>query len=76
MLCREEMKGLFTGYASIPTGVAIFPRELYKPPRSWANAIYNIVHWTEQPKVRVSWWLAAKGAFVLQSATLCHTTGT
>jgi hypothetical protein len=51
MPCREEMKGLFTGYVAIPTGVAIFPRELYKPPRSWANALYNIVHWTEQPKV-------------------------
>lgn len=47
---KEEMKGLFTGYVAIPTGVAIFPRELYKPPRSWANALYNIVHWTEQPK--------------------------
>jgi hypothetical protein len=45
------MSGLFSGYVSIPTGVAVFPRELYKPPRSWANAVYNITHWTEQPKV-------------------------
>jgi hypothetical protein len=53
MGCRQEMSSLFSGYVPVPTGVAVFPRELYKPPRSWANAVYNIVHWTEQPKVRV-----------------------
>jgi hypothetical protein len=46
------MAGLLSGRTSIPTGVAIFPRELYKPPRAWADALYNIVHWSEQPKVR------------------------
>lgn len=53
MGCRQEMSSLFSGYVPVPTGVAVFPRELYKPPRSWADAVYNIVHWTEQPKVRV-----------------------
>lgn len=53
MGCRQEMSSLFSGYVPVPTGVAVFPRELNTPPRSWANAVYNIVHWTEQPKVRV-----------------------
>jgi len=27
----------------------MFPAELYQPPRSWAEELYNIQHWTEQP---------------------------
>ena len=34
----------------MPTGAAIFPKELYRAPRSWADAAYNIVHWTEMPR--------------------------
>ena len=40
------MKSLLGGYSSTPTGVAIFPKELYKPPRSWAAAIYNVQQWS------------------------------
>ena len=29
----------------VPTGAAIFPKELYRPPRAWADAAYNITHW-------------------------------
>ncbi len=38
------------GRIETPTGHAIFPGELYLPPRAWANELYNIQHWTEQPK--------------------------
>jgi len=31
----------------VPTGCAIFPRELFRPPRRWAEAAYNVVHWSE-----------------------------
>jgi len=31
----------------VPTGCAIFPRELFRPPRRWADAAYNVVHWSE-----------------------------
>jgi hypothetical protein len=48
------MAELLSGYSSTPVGVAIFPRELHQPPRSWAASLYNIVHWSEQPKVRAS----------------------
>ncbi|HZO82610.1 MAG TPA: epoxide hydrolase [Candidatus Binataceae bacterium] len=32
-----------------PTGVAVFPGELMRPPRSWAERAYNVVHWTVMP---------------------------
>jgi pimeloyl-ACP methyl ester carboxylesterase len=32
-----------------PTGVANFPAELMRPPRSWAERAYNIVRWTVMP---------------------------
>jgi epoxide hydrolase len=34
----------------IPTGVAMFPGEVIKPPRRWCEARYNITHWTEMPR--------------------------
>ena len=33
-----------------PTGHAVFPGELYLPPRAWAGRLYNIQHWEIQPK--------------------------
>ena len=33
-----------------PTGVAIFPAEIYRAPRSWASGVYNIQHWTVFPR--------------------------
>lgn len=33
----------------LPTGVASFPREISRPPRSWCEANYNITHWTTMP---------------------------
>ena len=34
----------------VPTGVAIFPRDLSRPPREWAERFYNVQHWTEMPR--------------------------
>lgn len=34
------------GRIETPTGCAIFPAELYIPPRIWAEEIYNIQHWS------------------------------
>jgi microsomal epoxide hydrolase len=30
----------------VPTGVAVFPCELYRPPRAWAEHRFNITRWT------------------------------
>jgi pimeloyl-ACP methyl ester carboxylesterase len=35
----------------VPTGCAVFPAEILRwPPRSYAERIYNIQHWTEMPR--------------------------
>ncbi len=32
----------------IPTGVSVFPKEIYRAPRSWADrCMHNIIHWNE-----------------------------
>jgi epoxide hydrolase len=33
----------------VPVGVALFPHELFRPPRRWAEAAQPVVHWTEMP---------------------------
>ncbi|MCT7657539.1 epoxide hydrolase [Mycobacterium deserti] len=34
----------------IPTGVAAFPKEILRAPRSWCEPGYNITHWTQMPR--------------------------
>lgn len=35
----------------VPTGCAVFPQEMLNwPPRSYAERLYNIQHWTEMPR--------------------------
>ena len=38
------------GRIETPTGVAVFPFELFISPRKWAEASYNVTHWTEMPR--------------------------
>ena len=37
-------------YIKVPTGAAIFPAEIFITPRAWAEASYNLIHWTVMPK--------------------------
>jgi pimeloyl-ACP methyl ester carboxylesterase len=32
---------------TVPTGVAVFPREISRPPREWGERSFNIQRWTE-----------------------------
>ncbi len=34
----------------VPTGFAVFPGELTRLPRSWAENSFNVTHWTEMPR--------------------------
>ncbi|MFQ5665438.1 MAG: epoxide hydrolase family protein [Candidatus Binatia bacterium] len=34
---------------AVPTGAAIFPQEIFTPPRAWAERTYHITRWTEMP---------------------------
>ena len=38
------------GYIDVPTGVAIFPAEIYLAPRAWVEAAYDLRHWTVMPR--------------------------
>jgi microsomal epoxide hydrolase len=33
----------------VPTACALFPAEMYHPPRSWVDTRYNVRRWTEMP---------------------------
>ncbi len=33
-----------------PTGVAVFPKEVVRPVRSWAQQSYNVCRWTSMPR--------------------------
>jgi pimeloyl-ACP methyl ester carboxylesterase len=33
----------------VPTGCAIFPKEIVKSPRRWAERVYNVQRWTRMP---------------------------
>jgi pimeloyl-ACP methyl ester carboxylesterase len=39
--------GPVESYVDVPTGCAIFPRELFRPPRSWAEKKFRVTRWTE-----------------------------
>lgn len=40
---------LTAGRIEVPTGCALFPVELTRPPRQWVEKSYNVTHWTEMP---------------------------
>jgi pimeloyl-ACP methyl ester carboxylesterase len=35
---------------TVPTALAIFPKDLTQPPRSWAERTYNVTRYTEMPR--------------------------
>jgi pimeloyl-ACP methyl ester carboxylesterase len=35
---------------NVPTGCAIFPREIMKPPRAWVERLYQVAHWNRFAK--------------------------
>ncbi len=35
------------GKIDVPTGIAIFPKDILTPPQAWVKKNFNIVHWTE-----------------------------
>jgi pimeloyl-ACP methyl ester carboxylesterase len=34
----------------VPTGVALFPKDLSRPPREWAERTYHVKSWTQMPR--------------------------
>lgn len=47
----ESFHNIFAEPLTIPCGVSIFPKELFRPARKWAERIYqNLIHWNELDK--------------------------
>jgi pimeloyl-ACP methyl ester carboxylesterase len=38
------------GRVEVPVGYAAFPREIFRPPRAWAEPHYAIERWTDMPR--------------------------
>jgi microsomal epoxide hydrolase len=52
LYCETMRAGRFgpeDGRIEVPVGAAIFPKELYRPPRAWADRVMNITRWTRMP---------------------------
>jgi pimeloyl-ACP methyl ester carboxylesterase len=37
-------------HVAVPTAVAVFPKDLVQPPRSWAERTYNVIRYTRMPR--------------------------
>jgi epoxide hydrolase len=50
-LYRENLVGGFgwnQGVVDFPVGISVFPREIFRAPRSWVDRVYpNLIHWNE-----------------------------
>jgi len=53
-LYYETMKagqfGALPSRVEVPTGVAVFPKEIYRPPHAWAAKAFNVTRWTHFDK--------------------------
>ena len=53
-LYREYMHGDFAEeapeFVAIPTGVARYPKEILRFPRSWVERRYNVTYWADMPR--------------------------
>jgi pimeloyl-ACP methyl ester carboxylesterase len=46
---REAFKQ-WVGSSGVPTAFAIFPKDISRPPREWAERFFNVERWTEMPR--------------------------
>jgi epoxide hydrolase len=47
---RAAGAGALPPRVEVATGCAVFPRELYRVPRRWAELRYNVTRWTRMPR--------------------------
>lgn len=40
----------WTGSAKVPAAFALFPADISRPPREWAERFFNVQRWTEMPR--------------------------
>lgn len=51
-LYREFMKATRRApeYVGVPTGIAVYPKEVIRFPRAWVERAFNVTHWAELPR--------------------------
>lgn len=50
-LYYESMGSFRPMHVTLPVGMSIFPKEIIKTPRKWADQVFpNIIHWNELPR--------------------------
>jgi microsomal epoxide hydrolase len=47
---QQGQKNIEIKKVEIPTGVAIFPKDMVPAPREFAERLFNVQQWTEMPK--------------------------
>jgi len=47
---HSEMSARSLPFVDVPTGVARYPGEILRWPRSWVERQYNVVHWAPMPR--------------------------
>jgi pimeloyl-ACP methyl ester carboxylesterase len=40
----------WVGSSEVPTAFALFPADISRPPREWAERFFNVCRWTEMPR--------------------------
>ena len=46
----KEAAKEWLGSDRTPTALAVFPKDISRPPREWAERFYNVQRWTEMSK--------------------------
>ena len=46
---KEGMKK-WAGSSKVPAAFALFPADISRPPREWAERFFNVQRWTEMPR--------------------------
>jgi epoxide hydrolase len=49
-LQHSGSQGRAPAYVGIPTGVARYPKEVIRFPRSWVERCYRVTHWVDMPR--------------------------
>lgn len=47
---ETDLEATMPERVDVPTGHARYPGEIYKIPRVWADEVFDVVHWADQPE--------------------------
>ena len=50
MQWMKEAARKWLGSSDTPAAFALFPEDIFSPPREWAERFFNVQRWTEMPR--------------------------